>query len=146
MIDFQGSFLIFCVTCITLAMGSTAIAVLLGALAGSSAKISAGLLPVALLPQMMFIGYFVAPSFIPSWLRWIQYICPMTYSTRILLVEEFHDCSENPFELLFCDAVLKSVGADPDEIWWYYLILAAQFVVFRLLGLAVLQRSARKFY
>jgi hypothetical protein len=146
MIDFQGSFETFYAACFTLAMGSTAVAVVMGALSGSSSKIASAALPIVLLPQMLFIGYFVTPDLIPSYLRWIQYLCPMTYSTRILLLDEFFDCSDDVFERLYCNAVLRNVEVEADDRWWYWLILIAQFFVFRLMALAILHRSARKFY
>lgn len=146
MIAFKGSFLIYYAVCFTLAMGSTAVAVILGAAAGSSAKIATAALPLVLLPQMLFVGYFVSPELIPVWLRWIQYICPMTYATRILLVADFHECSENFLEKIFCETLLENTGADPDELAWYWCILVSQFVVFRLIALTILHKSAQKFY
>lgn len=145
-IDFRGSFVTYYGACFTLAMGSTAIAVILGAAAGSSTKIATAALPLVLLPQMLFVGFFVSPELIPVWLRWVQYICPMTYATRILLVAEFHECSDNFLEKIFCNTLLENTGADPDEVLWYWCILLGQFVVFRVIALAILQKSAQKFY
>lgn len=146
MIDFKGSFGQFFATCYTLSLGSTAIAVVMGALSGSSPKLANGFLPLVLLPQMLFVGFFVQPELIPSWLRWIQFICPMTYSTRLLLIDEFHECSEDFMESLYCDVLLESVDAVKGDRWWYWLILGAQFVVFRCVALVILQRSAQRFY
>jgi len=146
MIKFQGSFAVFYSTCFTLAMGSTAIAVVMGAASGSSAKLATAALPLVLLPQMLFVGFFVSPELIPAWLRWIQYICPMTYATRILLIDEFDNCSENPMERLFCDMLLANVNAQPDDLWWYWVILVAQFVAFRVMALIILYYSAQQFY
>ncbi|GAX22290.1 ATP-binding cassette, subfamily G (WHITE), member 2 [Fistulifera solaris] len=145
-IDFRGSFINYYGACFTLAMGSTAIAVILGAAAGSSSKIATAALPLVLLPQMLFVGYFVSPELIPVWLRWIQYICPMTYATRILLVSEFETCEESFLSKIYCQSLLDNTGADPDEVLWYWCILIGQFVVFRLIALAILHKSAQRFY
>lgn len=145
-IDFRGSFMTYFGACFTLAMGSTAIAVILGAAAGSSSKIATAALPLVLLPQMLFVGYFVSPELIPVWLRWVQYICPMTYVTRILLVAEFHECSDDFLEKIYCDTLLANTGADPDEVVMYWCILFGQFVVFRVIALFILHRSAQRFY
>jgi ABC-type multidrug transport system permease subunit len=146
MIDFKGSFAIYCAACYALAMASTALAVVMGTLAGSSVHLATMLLPLVLMPQMLFIGYFVVPDLIPVWLRWLQYLCPMTYATRIILVEEFYRCSDDPFQNLGCELLLLVVEADPDDVWWYWLMLASQFVLFRLLALVILRHSANKFY
>ena len=45
-----------------------------------------------------------------------------------------------------CEAVLKHVDVDPDEIWWNWVVLAAMFVVLRLMALLNLRRKANKFY
>lgn len=146
MIAFQGSFMTYYGACFTLAMGSTAIAVILGAASGSSSKIATAALPLVLLPQMLFVGYFVSPELIPVWLRWIQYICPMTYATRILLVADFYECSDDFVEKIFCDTLLENTGADPDDVLLYWFILIGQFVVFRIIALAILHKSAQRFY
>jgi hypothetical protein len=146
MIDFKGSFATFFCAGYALAMGSTALASVLGAMAGSSQKLATIMLPFVLMPQMLFIGYFIVPDLIPVWLRWLQYLCPMSYATRIVLVDEFYRCSEDPFQNLGCELLLLSVEAEPDEVRGYWLMLAFQFVLFRMAALAILHRSAKKFY
>jgi hypothetical protein len=146
MIDFKGTFSIYLGATYLLAMGSTAIAVGVGAAAGANVKIATLFLPMILLPQIIFIGYLVVPDLIPVWFRWVNYLCPMTYATRIILIDEFYKCSEDPFASLGCDLLLLSVKANRDDVWWYWLILVAQFVVFRVIALGILQQSAKKFY
>mmetsp|Transcript_49345 Transcript_49345/g.119680 ORF Transcript_49345/g.119680 Transcript_49345/m.119680 type:complete len:82 (+) Transcript_49345:2521-2766(+) len=80
------------------------------------------MLPLLFVPQMLFAGFFVAPELIPVWLRWAQYLCSLTYSVRIGLVEEFFDrgdclitsTNENP-----CNTLVTNIGADADDTWWY---------------------------
>lgn len=45
-----------------------------------------------------------------------------------------------------CEAVLKHVDVEADEIWWNWVVLAAMFVVLRLMALLNLRRKANKFY
>ena len=144
LIGFKGNFVVYFGTCYTLAMGSTAIAVVMGAAAGSNSKLATSLLSLVLMPQMLFIGYYVVPELIPVWLRWLNYLSPMTYSTRILLIDEFYQCSDNPFQSLSCELLLLGVNADRDEVWWYWLILVGQFVLFRVSALAILHHSANQ--
>jgi hypothetical protein len=41
---------------------------------------------------------------------------------------------------------LANVKANPDDTWWYWIILCGQFVVFRLAALLVLRLKASRFY
>ena len=145
MIGFQSSFGILLAICYTLAMTSTALAVLLGC-SVEDPKLAQEMLPILFVPQMLFAGFFVAPDLIPVWLRWAQYLCSLTYSVRLGLVEEFSDCGPNQEAIAQCSRLVSDVGADPDDTWWYWLVLACLFVVFRLGALIVLRYKATKFY
>ena len=149
LIGFQGSFIMFLVAVYSLAMASTALAVTLGC-AVEDPKLGQEMLPLLFVPQMLFAGFFVTPDFIPVWLRWARYLCTLTYSVRILLVEEFQDCAdaeaESGVQPAYCSSILTNVEADEDETWWNWLILVSLFAFFRLLALFVLQRKATKFY
>ena len=98
------------------------------------------------MPQILFAGFFVPPELIPDWLVWIMYICPLTYGVRIVLVNEFDGRCDGISGPNLCDAVLENVQADPDDMWWYFLILFSLFVVVRIVALFVLKRKAAKFY
>jgi ABC-type multidrug transport system permease subunit len=139
----------FLVAIFSLAMASTALAVALGC-AVEDPKLGQEMLPLLFVPQMLFAGFFVTPEFIPVWLRWARYLCTLTYSVRILLVEEFQDCAdaeaESGAQPAYCSSILTNVEADKDETWWNWLILVSLFAFFRLLALFILQRKATKFY
>jgi ABC-type multidrug transport system permease subunit len=141
MVGFNSNFGLFYLTVYALAMASTALAVTLGC-SVEDPKLAQELLPLLFVPQMLFSGFFVVPELIPVWLRWAQYLCSLTYAVRIAAVEEFGDregCES-------CAGFLDTLGADPDGVWWNWLVLAALFAVFRLLALAVLRRKAEKFF
>lgn len=147
MIDFQASFGMFFVAVYSLAMASTALAVLLGCSVGDP-KLGQELLPLLFVPQMLFAGFFVAPDLIPFWLRWPQYLCTLTYSLRIIMVAEFDNCGADSLNLeasMACGQLLENVGADPDDTWWYWIVLIGLFVVFRLMGLVILKKKATRF-
>ena len=146
MVSFQGSLLMYLGTTYALAMSGTAMAVMLGVIAGGNAKFAQQLLPLLFIPQLLFSGFFVSPSLIPKILQWAQYACVLTYAVRMLVVEEFHNCSENVTENRNCERLVENVRADPDSGWFYWIMLVAYFVVFRLMALALLQKSATKFY
>jgi hypothetical protein len=62
----------------------------------------------------------VSPDLIPAWLRWARYLCSLTYSVRIGLVEEFSDrddCVEDNGDSP-CQQLMNAIEADPDDTWW----------------------------
>ena len=140
MVGFQSQFGIFYLATYSLAMSSTALAVLLGC-SVEDPKLGQEMLPILFVPQMLFSGFFVVPELIPVWLRWAQYLCSLTYALRIMAVAEFDrdDCKE-------CGPFLNTIKADPDETWWNWLVLLALFAVFRVMALFVLRQKAEKFY
>lgn len=144
MIGFQSNFGVLLAICYMLAMTSTALAVLLGC-AVEDPKLGQEMLPILFVPQMLFAGFFVTPDLIPVWLRWAQYLCSLTYSVRLSLVEEFDSCAPGQAETN-CDNLLKNVGANADDTWWYWLVLVCLFVVFRVGALIILRWKATKFY
>ena len=70
LIGFQASFIKFQAITYTLAMASTAVAVLLGC-SVEDAKMGQELLPLLFVPQMLFAGFFVATTLLPTWLRYV---------------------------------------------------------------------------
>jgi ABC-type multidrug transport system ATPase subunit len=146
MVSFNGSYWIFLGTTYALAMSGTAMAVMLGVLAEGNAKVAQQLLPLLFIPQLLFSGFFVSPSLMPSYLQWAQYVCVLTYAVRILIVEEFYECSDNPTENRNCQNLVENVRADPDQLLFYWSMLVIYFIVFRTLALFLLRRSATKFY
>jgi ABC-type multidrug transport system ATPase subunit len=141
MIDFQMDFTPFLFINYALAMVSSALAVALGS-AADDPKLATEMLPLLFVPQMLFAGFFVATDLIPSWLRWAQYLCSLTYALRLSVLEEFADCEPSAI----CESVIEQMNADEDESYWYWLVLVALFVVFRLTALWVLTQKSKKFY
>jgi ABC-type multidrug transport system permease subunit len=146
LIGFQGSFRDFYTANLVLALICSAIAHIIGALAGGDKKLAAESLPALFTPQILFSGFFITPSLIPVWIRWLQYLSPLTYVIRILLVSEFTECSDIPEVALYCEYLLTTVEAKPEDVWWYWLILFCQFLTFRALALFLLRSSAQRFY
>lgn len=131
-----------------MALASTA----LGVFVGSSVKdpsASIEFLPAVFMPQILFSGFFVPPTLMPDWLAWIQYICPLTYGVWIVVAGEFggNRCPDSSNgEPTNCERILDNVGADPDDTWYYYLILVLLFTVIRSFALINLRRKATQFY
>jgi len=144
MIGFQANFFIFYAGVFALAMSSTAYAVLLGC-ATEDPTLGQEMLPLLFVPQMLFAGFFVASDLIPIWLRWCQYLCSLTYSLRIILEAEFGTCEEGAAQQN-CDGLLRSVGMEKDDVWWYWIVIGVIFFVCRALALRLLHAKATKFF
>ena len=145
LIQFTMNFFLLVGAVYALAMASTAYAVLLGC-SVEDPKLGQEMLPLLFVPQMLFAGFFVAPELIPSWLSWAQYLCSLTYGVRIVAIAEFDDCNGEDRGQENCDMMLKNIGANEDEQWWYWLVLVCIFVVARIAALFVLKRKATKFF
>ena len=104
------------------------------------------MLPILFVPQMLFAGFFVLPNLIPIWLRWARYLCSLTYAVRLALIEEFGNGCGGGKNDEQCASLLAAVEANPNDKWWYWIVLAGLFVGFRVLALLVLRRKATKFY
>jgi ABC-type multidrug transport system permease subunit len=145
MISFQMNFGMMLVITYALAMTSTALAVMLGC-AVEDPKLGQEMLPILFVPQMLFAGFFVSPSLIPVWLRWAQYLCSLTYAVRLSLIAEFNRDCGSPEANQNCQNLLKNSESVPDDTWWYWLVLVALFVAFRVLAVIILRKKATKFY
>lgn len=157
MVGYEGSFVVFFLDIYLLAMTSTALGVLLGSSADDPST-AIELLPGAIMPQILFAGFFVPPELIPDWMAWLRYLCPLTYATRIALANEFdgrcddivvdtgNQQGQGPPSANYCDNVLANVDVDVDETWRNWFALLAMFVGMRVLALVNLRRKASKYY
>ena len=148
LIGFQSNYFLLTTIIYTLSMASTALAVLLGC-SIDDAKLAQEFLPLLFVPQMLFAGFFVAVQLLPQWLRWVQYICSLTYGVRLGILAEFEGCAndlENIEAAKNCQTVLRNIDASADQKWWYWLVLVALFVVLRVMALYVLKKKANQFY
>jgi len=147
LMGFQANFAIFFLNLFTLGMASTAVSVLLGC-AIEDPKMAQELLPLLFVPQMLFSGFFVAISFLPSWLRWIQWVCSLTYGLRIGTIVELKSCldDDNEVAVANCERLLSQLNANRDDQWWYWIVLISLFVALRTSAFFVLKAKAAAFY
>lgn len=141
---FQMPFGIYFVVVFSLAMTSTAIAMIVGS-AVDNPQVAMEFLPITFIPQILFAGFFIAPELIPIWLRWLQYLMPLTYSVKIAVEAEFGGgCGGSDSAINYCEQLLVTTNVNPDDVWWYWLSLLALFVSFRSLAFVLLKRKADK--
>lgn len=127
----------------SLAMSGTAMSMLLGS-SVEDPKLAVEFLPMTFVPQILFSGFFIAQSLIPVWLRWLQYVMPLTYAVKLELAGEFdRDCGSDQAHQN-CDSVLDNASVDLDDVWWYWLALLAVFIILRSSALVFLKRKADK--
>ena len=87
-------------------------------------------------------GVFIPVNLIPSWVRWGQWLCSLTYASRLAIINEFGEC-----DLDTCDDFLAHNNADVDDatVVWYWLALVAWFVFFRILSAVTLRHKGLYF-
>lgn len=146
MVGLSGSYVTYILLAFTLSMSITAQATCVACLGGDNVKLATQLMPLLFQPQLLFAGFFLSPDLMPTWLSHVQLACTMTYATRILVVEEFYECSSDPKENEACQRMLDNTRSDADEVWVYWIVLAGSFVFFRMLAILLLQQSAKTFY
>eukprot|EP00522_Entomoneis_paludosa_P007565 CAMPEP_0172460734 /NCGR_PEP_ID=MMETSP1065-20121228/38041_1 /TAXON_ID=265537 /ORGANISM="Amphiprora paludosa, Strain CCMP125" /LENGTH=602 /DNA_ID=CAMNT_0013215855 /DNA_START=104 /DNA_END=1909 /DNA_ORIENTATION=+ len=120
MIQFTQPFGTYFLAIYSVAMCSTALGIMIGSTVNDP-SVAFEFLPPLFVPQILFAGFFVRPELIPVWLRWIRYIFALTYTVRILLIQEFDgSCEDTPNGKNACQQLLDDVEADPDEMLWYW--------------------------
>ena len=146
LIGFQANFFLFYLITYVASMCATAMAVLVGC-AIEDPKMAQEFYPILFIPQMLFAGFFVAISLLPNWLQWVPFICSLSYGIKLGILAEFEDCvgSQEP-GYMNCQQIFINADAASDQKWLYWVVLAAIFVVTRLLALYVLKRNASTFY
>lgn len=100
---------------------------------------------VTLVPQLLFMGTFVRHSQLQNWLEWINYVCTVTYSLKIVSAVEFDPaaCTSDAVCAQW-SALLAGNYTSKDSIWWYCVVLVAFFLVYRVLGFLAIQWAIKK--
>mmetsp|Transcript_136032 Transcript_136032/g.435104 ORF Transcript_136032/g.435104 Transcript_136032/m.435104 type:complete len:139 (+) Transcript_136032:1540-1956(+) len=134
----QGDFfvLVIATTLISMAAASTA---LLAACLISDAKKAIEAAPGLFVPQILFAGFFIKMEQLPSFMRWLQYICSLKWGMNILIINEFEDVSGGT-------TLLNANDINTDHGVIYVVVLLAIFIGFRLLAMVALSRKAKAFY
>jgi len=129
-------FMIFLFISYILALASTSIGVLIGSYI-EDPKVASEFMPVLIVPQLLFSGFFISTSIIPTFLRWAQYMCSLTYAIRLSLYYEFGDCNTD-----ICVSLLESNGVYEFDTAWYWIILCLLFAAMRIMAMIILRNKA----
>ena len=136
LMGFQMNFGLFLAVNFTLAIASTSIGIFIGSMV-EDPSVAAELMPALIVPQLLFSGFFIQVDLIPKFLRWAQYLCSLTYATRLITLYEFGQCDTRS-----CQDLLENNGVYELESYWYWIILIAIAALFRITSMAVLRAKA----
>lgn len=91
-----------------------------------------------MLPFILFGGYFVNLDDVYVWLRWLQYLSPIRYSTEAILRNEFENNSKYG-NITTYQKYHYDIG-----MWYCILILGGLGVFFRFFALFFLRLTVAK--
>jgi ABC-type multidrug transport system permease subunit len=136
LMGFQMNFFLFLMINFLLAMASTSIGIFIGSCV-EDPGVAAELMPALIVPQLLFSGFFIPTQYIPSFLRWAQYTCSLTYAIRLASLYEFGDCPTSS-----CQSLLENNGVYELPSYWYWIILFLIAAIFRITSMVILKRKA----
>lgn len=140
MMGFTMGFGHFLAVTYAMSMVSTAVCVMLGAFFAEPENATA-LFTIVVVPQLYFSGVFISIDLLPDVVQWAQYVCSLTYASRLALAYELQNCEPGLAEEN-CLATLERNNVSVDNIWWYWLALLGLFLGFRLIAMVVLRSKA----
>jgi len=100
-----------------------------------------------LIPLMIFGGFFLDSSSVPSWLVWFKYIGWFLYANELLTINqwegvEVNTCPDPTKPIPPCytsgDQIIEAQGFDKDNYAFDFGMLAVLAVAYRLIGFVVL--------
>ena len=133
---FKLNFGIFYVLNLLASFNATASASLVGACVSDPA-LASSMFPLVIIPQFYFSGALVAVPLIPAWIQWLQYVISLRWLVGLTLVYEYDTCSADSAP--YCEAALEANGLNPDDRWWYWIIVVCLFVFFKIASVGLLQ-------
>lgn len=143
LIGFRMNFFIFFAISLLVSLNATAVAGVIGA-SVSDAALASAMFPLVIVPQFYFSGVLVAVSLIPSWLRWLQYVCALRYATALSVMYEFDACTASEQES--CDYFLEvSDDVDPANKTWYWIVFILLAVVSKLASVIILRKKSSNY-
>lgn len=133
--DLDGNFILLVLVSWALSMTAASTALVVGC-SVPDARSAQELAPLIFVPQILFTGIFVSISLIPSWLRWLQYLCALKYAVNLASIIELS-------KLPGGNLLLAGLEIYPDKAPVYVAVLLGIFVGFRLLAMLNLARRAK---
>jgi len=148
MLNLRGNFMVLTLAMFALGACSCSVALCLGCTVANVKDVTE-MAPLLFVPQMLFVGFFIATSQIPIFLRWAQYLCSLKYAMNIVLLSEFslsNKSCKGPGASANCSRILESNQIHVEDMYVYIILLFVIFAAFRLLAGIILAQKAKKFY
>jgi len=145
MVGFQkhfDNFIIFWVVLILVDQVGESFALLLG-IGASNGAVAVSLVPIAIVPFMIFSGYLLNTDKTPPYFIWIEYISFFRYAFRALTINEFKHiefhCRDSELIGGICPVpngtvILEELNFDNDTIALNIGVLIIMYVALRLIG------------
>eukprot|EP01060_Flectonema_neradi_P018647 TRINITY_DN2552_c0_g2_i1.p1 TRINITY_DN2552_c0_g2~~TRINITY_DN2552_c0_g2_i1.p1 ORF type:complete len:647 (+),score=140.98 TRINITY_DN2552_c0_g2_i1:72-1943(+) len=148
LMELNGNFVYLTLATSLLGLVAASTAILIGSVS-SNPQMAIQLSPLLFVPQILFSGFFISTSFIPSYLRWAQYLCSLKYGINLMMIAEFRDLPhisdltpEQQWNVTFIrDSLLSKNDVVIDHEWLYVGIMVGVFVVFRAIACVVLAKK-----
>lgn len=107
------------------------------------------MLPLILMPIMLFSGFFVNGDELPIYFRWIKYASPPKYTFQALAINQYTGFTVpncNPLDAICTgQAALEQLGfAGGLTIWECFVILALMYAVLTAVGFFALVVLSRR--
>jgi len=149
-----GKFFIFAVTMILMSTVGTSIGMFVATLFEDVSQ-ALQLLPLFLMPLMLFSGYMVNDDSIPVYFIWLKYLSPMKYGLTALVKNEFNGltltCTDAELKTAaggqsVCpftsgDQVVKAMSMDDDlDIWSNLIVLLTLYLALQAMSFFALWR------
>ena len=156
-----SAFFLFLLAVLSITLCASSMGLLLGCML-PNAEVAVSIAPIALIPFMLFGGFFANLSSIGDWLSWIQYISIFKWGFQALVTNEFRgltfDCTESQYVSVetpggtvnVCpvttgEKVLENLGYSfPNDYWIAIGVILGLFVFFRLLALFFLMWQTKR--
>jgi len=145
----QGQFIFFVFAFWLNGLAAASTALLVGCIAANP-EVANQAGPVLFVPQILFSGFYIRTSQIPSWLSWAQYLCSLKYGMNLFVLNEFGEQTTGDWpeaqQQQVKQVIIDGNDIDSDHWWVYVLFLAALIFAFRALAILALARRAASFF
>eukprot|EP00602_Paraphysomonas_sp_CaronLab_P009194 CAMPEP_0185032880 /NCGR_PEP_ID=MMETSP1103-20130426/21378_1 /TAXON_ID=36769 /ORGANISM="Paraphysomonas bandaiensis, Strain Caron Lab Isolate" /LENGTH=637 /DNA_ID=CAMNT_0027568947 /DNA_START=61 /DNA_END=1974 /DNA_ORIENTATION=- len=143
----QGDFIVLMMCSFGVGMVSASVSILVGSVV-TDPKQALEIMPIILVPQILFAGFFIRTSQIPIFLRWAQYACGLKYAINIFAINEFASYRDSCDGMAAenCMGYKDNNGINPEDWYIYVIILGSLFVGLRTVAMFMLSKRAKRFY
>lgn len=124
MVGFVGNFAVWVAIVAATAMATSSIGWLITAVTDSPVS-ALRLVPVVLLPQLLFSGILIHVDLIPYWMNWMEFLCYIKYAVNLAFINETEQFRNSIYIVNLANQNL----IDTDNNAWVYALLLVAFVV-----------------